>query len=173
MDWFLGQQFWFCLTRERICCQKPWARAKQNCCSPRTQSITVYMCQNIINQYVYNYTFFKRFKSRLAIGSNYITPLDFIGQVFSDNQPLNYVVGDTISSSVYCVKKQIYVKHNDVIGLQPFSFVVLFYMTHSFLPPSENNNKYSHLQNLLQTYNTEQVHIIYLREREREMLSES
>ena len=32
----------------------------------RTQSITVYMCQNIINQYVYNYTFFK---PRFSIGS--------------------------------------------------------------------------------------------------------
>ena len=52
---------------------------KQNCCCPRTQSVTVYMYQDISNQCVYNYTFFKRFKSRLAIGSNYITPLDFIG----------------------------------------------------------------------------------------------
>ena len=136
MDWFLGQQFWFCLTRERICCQKPQAGGrgvKQNCCCPRTQSITVYMYQDISNQCVYNYTFFKRFKSRLATGSNYITPLDFIGQVFSDNQPLNYVVGDTILSCLYCVKKWIYVKHIDVIGLQPFSFVVLLYMTHSFI----------------------------------------
>ena len=41
IDWLLWQQQ-FCLTLERICCpQQILSRVKQNCCCPRTQSITV------------------------------------------------------------------------------------------------------------------------------------
>ena len=105
IDWVHGQQH-ICLTLDRICCTKPQqicSRVKQNCCCPRTQSITVHCHMVFLSVYGFFWWLVSWAAWRFSLASCWL----FIVVTASLLQPPIQVL--SLSLTNRCTRLQVYV----------------------------------------------------------------